>query len=308
MVFSWAPPTRPSLPGPSRCPSTSKSSCADTHTLRQADRQRARIHIPLPHPPLPGRQWVRFSCCVLGAQMPPLLPEGPGHLLPAPSQPLSQGFPCPRGAPAPPSFGLARLAPPAKRPCARIPVRCSPPRPLQSVHSYPQPQSIRLTSAPASRLLPPLPPLLQQPQPGRERVSERAREGGGGSSLRSAHPLLSGRSALPLLSVPSPALGSAAARAAPAPPGPPKGATRARPVLPRQPAGGPLAPAPCSFPRAPPGGIPFPSPGPLPPTVTGVPGRGRGLGETERDQRRGRSRVRGNTGWTHPSERRGAGR
>lgn len=29
---------------------------------------------------LPGRQWVRFSCCVFGAQMPPLLPEGPGHL------------------------------------------------------------------------------------------------------------------------------------------------------------------------------------------------------------------------------------
>lgn len=53
--------------------------------------------------------------------------------------------------------------------------------------------------------------------------------------------------------------------------------------------GGPLEPAPCFFPRALPGGIPFPSPGPLPPTVTGGPGRGRGLGETERS-------LRGETG------------
>lgn len=137
-----------------------------------------------------GRRCSRSSQRVLGISSEPLLS-------PSPRDPLVPGVP-----PAPPSIGLARPAPPAKRPCARIPVQCSPPRPLQSVHSYPQPQSIRLTSTPASRLLP-LPP-LQQPQPGRERVSERAREGGGGSPLRSAHPLLSGRSALPLLSRPLP--------------------------------------------------------------------------------------------------------
>lgn len=74
---------------------------------------------------------------------------------------------------------------------------------------------------------------------------------------------------VPSSQVPSPTL-YCRTRLPPPPPGPPKGATRARPALPRQPAGGPLAPAPCSFPRAPPGGIPFPSPGPLPPTVTGV--------------------------------------
>lgn len=105
--------------------------------------------------------------------------------------------------------------------------------PAASVHP-------RLTSTPASRLHPlllPLPPPLQQPQPWRERVSARGREGGGGSPLRSACPLLS------LFSGPLPyalqprTLPPPLARLQPLPASPREPRVPG-PALPRQPAGG----------------------------------------------------------------------
>lgn len=106
--------------------------------------------------------------------------------------------------------------------------------PAASVHP-------RLTSTPASRLHPlllPLPPPLQQPQPWRERVSARGREGG----RRRVSPPLCLSPPLPLLR--SPPLRSAAAHTAPAPrtppapPGQPKGASRARPRVTQATCGG----------------------------------------------------------------------
>lgn len=212
----------------------------------------------------------------------------------------------------PPSIGLARPTPAASRPGARIPVQCSPAWRLQSVRPLLPIASVhsRLTSVLAARLLPllqlpppppPPPPLLplQQPQPGRDQVSE-------GGRLQVSPPLCSAR---PLLSGPLPYALLPPHGRCPRPSRSAQGSRACQAVLPRQLAGGPLAPPPCSFPRAPLGGIPSPSPGPLPPTVTGGHGRGKGLGETEGSARRGRSTETGNTGWTHPYERkRGEGR
>lgn len=142
----------------------------------------------------------------------PAPPRGSWASLLSPFSAPRPGIPLSPGCPGASFHWLGAPSTTSQEATRRVPVQCSPPRPLQSVPSYPQPQPIRLTSAPASRLLP-LPP-VQQPQAGRRRVRERARAGGGGSPLRSAHPLLSGRSALPL-SRPLPALRSAAARAPP---------------------------------------------------------------------------------------------
>lgn len=134
---------------------------------------------------------------------------------------------------------------------AALPGLCSPSTPPRSLSPSVSPQSRPPDCSRCRRC-------SSRSPGGSESASEQGREAAAG--LPSALLIPSSQVALlfPSFHVPSPALSSAAARAAPAPPGPPKGATRAKPVLPRQPAGRPLALAPCSFPRAPPGGYPLP--------------------------------------------------
>lgn len=194
-----------------------------------------------------GRRCPRSSLRVLGISSEPLLSPLPGI-------PLSPG--CPRRL-----LPLAwrALHHQAKRPCAlflcgaALPGLCSLSAPTRSLRPSVSPQRRPPDCSRRS--------CSSRSPGGSESARERGREAAG---LPSALLIPSSQVALlfPSSPVPSPALGSAAARAAPAPPGPPKGATRARPVLPRQLAGGPLAPAPCSFPRAPPGVPPSPVPGP----------------------------------------------
>lgn len=74
-------------------------------TLVHSDRQTGTLgrgptltfQSPCNLPSSPGAPPVQLSHCAPGAQTPPPLPGGPGLLLGAPSRPLSQGFPRPRG-------------------------------------------------------------------------------------------------------------------------------------------------------------------------------------------------------------------
>lgn len=129
---------------------------------------------------------------------------------------------------------------------------------------------------------------------GRERVSERAREGGGGFPLLSGpHPSPTRRRRQRTPPPPLARLPPLLTGREPCVPGP---------ALPGQPAGGPLIPPPCPFSRAPPRGAPFPSPGPLTPTVTGGPGRRR-IWRKRRGLRGDRTRDR-QDGWRHPDKQR----
>nr|XP_051703537.1 nascent polypeptide-associated complex subunit alpha, muscle-specific form [Oryctolagus cuniculus] len=248
------PPPGLRLGPPTRMPSTPKSaSCPGTWTLRQADGRGADTHstASASSPPrAPRRCW--FSCCAFQAATPPPrpgVPRLPPHnpflasLLGTPSPSVGRHL-LPRWRGAPGIAGPARQAPafPCKLPGAgRL-----------SVHSYPAASVLSpahldagLRAAPAA----PLPP-LQQPQPGREQVSERGREATGlpSSLLPFARPLSSG----PLPYAPVPPRAAPAPRTPPAPPGQPKGALVPGPALPGNRPGDHSSP----LPRAPPGGAP----------------------------------------------------
>lgn len=241
-----------SLPGPARQDPDSEIP-ADApaprnqqavQTLAHSDRQTGTLgrgpiltfHSLCVLPSSPGAPPVQYSHCASGAQRPRPSLGRLGSSLRAPSQPLSQGFPRPRGkeeAPPPP-IGVARPAPPPSPPGARIPVQPSRRPPSVRAQSYPQPLSIPVSPR---RRPPDCPRGCCSRRPvaaaaAREGASQRAQEGGGGSPLPSARPLLSLLSG-PLPYALLPPRTAPAPRSPPAPPGQPEGATRARPRVTR---------------------------------------------------------------------------
>lgn len=199
----------------------------------------------------------------------------------------------------PPSIGLARPAPPAGRPGTRVPVQCIPPGRLPSVRPPLPAASVqpRLTWTPASRLLrlppPPQPsPPLQQPQPRRER----GKEGGGGSPLRSACPLLSGP--LPYALLPH--------AAAPAPSRPAQGSHACQARVTQATRGGTTRASSLLLSTRTSWGYPLPKPRAPPANGHRGPGRGRVLDETERGLREaGPGRQAGPGGVTPTSGKKG---
>lgn len=235
-----------SLPGPARqdpdseipadapAPRNQQAVQALAHSRRQAG-SLGRGPVRTSHslcvlPSSRGAPPVQHSHCASGAQRPRPAPPRPGHLgssLRAPSQPLAQGFPRPRGkeeAP-PPRIGVARPAPAPGPPGARIPVQPSRRPPSVRAQSCPQPRSIPVSPR---RRPPDCSRGCRHRRPAaaaaaREGASPRA-EGGGGAPLPSARPLP--YAPLPPRTAPAP-------RSPPAPPGQPEGATRARPRVTR---------------------------------------------------------------------------
>lgn len=267
MVSFWVPQQDPASKILADVPAPQNQAVqTPIHSDRQTRQRQAPYSHNTPHPPfLPGCQWVRFSCCAFwGADAPAPHWESWASLLSPSLAPLS-GIPLPPGCPLSLHLPLAWSAQ-HHRPVRQHPRSCAvqpspasafcPSTPTRSLSAYPSHLDAGLQTAPAAAATAAVSAVAAAA------AQEGAREGG---RWRVSPPLC--------LSPPfrSPPLRSTAAHAAaPAPSRPAQGSHACQTRVTQATRGGPLAPAPCSFPRAPPGGIPFPSPGPLPPTVTGV--------------------------------------